>query len=180
MQFTKGHLVGVFLLVALSGLFIYAATYIGGRIQNATDAPSDIERTLSLSGLTLEDGAALDLTQLEGKVVIVAAWATWCPSCQQMLFDLARAEERFGADLEVIAVNRAEETSVVRDYKSAFSLPNTISYVNDPEDAYFNSISGRSMPEMIIYTREGIVAEHRIDAPSFDVLMTTLDSLITR
>lgn len=179
MQFSRTHAIVSSLVLACSGLAIYASTLLGSYLQDRNSAPSDVERSLT-GNFELEGGGTLDIARLSGRVVVVAAWATWCPSCTQMLVDLARAKERFGHNVEIIAINRAEEAQVVADFRKTYSLPDGITYVIDQNDEYFDTISGRSMPEMIFYTKEGIVAERRIDAPSFDTLMTTLDTLTSQ
>ncbi len=178
MELTRRHIFGVAALIVFSGLMLYGAFMLREYLGNRNTAQSEVIRTLSVPGLSLESGGSLDLGTLNGRVVVVVSWATWCPSCHQLLQDLDRAKERFGDKLEVVAVDRAEEPQVVRDYRKAFPLPGRITYVTDQDDAYFNTIEGRSMPELIIYDQEGGVVEHRIDVPSFDVLMTRLDGLI--
>ena len=53
-------------------------------------------------------GAALP--DLDGKVVVVAFWASWCPPCLVEFKDLARLHEAYAEKgLVVVAVNRFEE-----------------------------------------------------------------------
>lgn len=55
------------------------------------------------------DGALRDLSEFEGKIVVVNLWALWCPPCLTELPSIDRlaagAAERFGDDVVVVALN---------------------------------------------------------------------------
>jgi len=56
---------------------------------------------------TLDDvtGAAVTLSDLRGKAVIVDFWATWCPPCQALMPDLDALASQYEGRLEVIAIS---------------------------------------------------------------------------
>lgn len=130
--------------------------------------------------LTTEDGRGFDSTQLGKKPMIVATWATWCPSCTDMLTALGSVKETYGDRIEVIAVNRKEEKSTVDSFRTAVSLPKNLTYVTDGADAYFKNSDGRSMPEIIIYDSEGKMREHSLAAMTKDELVKVLQEFVAR
>jgi len=130
--------------------------------------------------LTTEDGRGFDSTQLGKKPMVVATWATWCPSCTDMLATLGSVKEVFSDRIEIIAVNRKEEKSTVDSFRAAVSLPKNITYVTDGADAYFKNSDGRSMPEIIIYDTEGKLREHSLAAMTKDELVKVLQELLSK
>lgn len=67
--------------------------------------------------IELLGGPRLDARALDGRVVLVVFWATWCPLCRTELPELQRflAAQR-GADIEVLAISLDEAPADVRDY----------------------------------------------------------------
>lgn len=52
------------------------------------------------------DGREVRLSQLEGEVVLVNIWATWCPPCLEEMPSMQRLYERLGPEgLRVVAVS---------------------------------------------------------------------------
>ena len=66
--------------------------------------------------LPLLTGGRVRLSTLRGHPVVVAFWATWCPSCRTELPELVRLQEAHGpAGLRVLGVNgRDQELSTKR------------------------------------------------------------------
>jgi len=67
--------------------------------------------------IQLLDGPRLDARALDGRVVLVVFWATWCPLCRTELPELQRflAAQRRG-EIEVLAISLDEAPAEVRDY----------------------------------------------------------------
>ena len=124
------------------------------------------EQTLSadaLFGLVLSDenGDFATLADYKGRNVIINAWATWCPYCAGELKELARVKNEYGDALIVIAVNRGEPREAARSYLAQKNLEGTLRYLFDPDDSFYKTIRGFSMPETIFIDKKGEVRFHK-------------------
>ncbi|MBU3569130.1 TlpA family protein disulfide reductase [Priestia aryabhattai] len=56
---------------------------------------------------TLSDtnGKSIQLADFKGKKVILNFWATWCPPCQKEMPDMQAFYEKYGNDVQLLAVN---------------------------------------------------------------------------
>ena len=159
-------------------LLVFGALTIKKIYDRAHLPPPDIVRSLSHDSLVLQNGQHLDTAKLQGRVVVVLSWASWCPSCSVKLQTLSELKKIYGERLEVLAVNRGEEKSTMNDYRAFAHLPENISYVEDPSDIYFKQVDGRSMPELIIFSKDGKIQSHLFDVPSLDELKSIIDRVL--
>lgn len=68
--------------------------------------------------LILKDYAGNDvkLSDFRREILIVYAWASWCPYCGKELEYLAELKGRYGDELSIVAVNRAEPLVEAKDF----------------------------------------------------------------
>jgi cytochrome c biogenesis protein CcmG, thiol:disulfide interchange protein DsbE len=81
--------------------------------------------TLSLARDGL-DGKAVDLKELQGRVLVVNFWATWCEPCRDEMPSLQRLREKLdGKALEVLTVNYGESREKILQYlgREKIALP---------------------------------------------------------
>lgn len=69
----------------------------------------DGARVEALSALPVLSGAAVTPEALAGKAVVVAFWASWCPPCHPEFDNLKQAQQTYGDDVAIVAVNIFEE-----------------------------------------------------------------------
>lgn len=115
------------------------------------------ENPIVISGTTA-DGTPISTGDSAGDVVVVNAWASWCPPCREELPLLNRAAEAFAADgVTFIGVNSLD------DPIAAASILATSPYrsINDEDGAVLRTIPGvppSSLPSTVILDRKGRVA----------------------
>ena len=80
------------------------------------------------------DGKPVDLKSLQGRVVVVNFWATWCEPCKAELPSLVKLkDEMAGRPFELVTVNYGEFPDKINQYlaKSGLKLPVALDTQNE-------------------------------------------------
>lgn len=143
---------------------------------NASDANSALGAVENTEGYTRLDGAPVDIVSNEGEIIVVTAWASWCPSCTTELPKLSTVANDF-SDVRFLAINRAEPQTTAERFLRTVNATSGIELLLDPEDRYYGTIDGYAMPETVIYDETGAIVErYRGEVPE-PALRTVLQSL---
>lgn len=109
------------------------------------------------------------LDDLEGKVVVVNFWGTWCPPCRVELPHLAELEKRFENDPDFMLLAVSCGMGGLEDAETLFRDTRTfleeeeieIASYADPNETVrqaFNSIGGfRGYPTTFVMDRQGVI-----------------------
>jgi thiol-disulfide isomerase/thioredoxin len=104
------------------------------------------------------DGRPVSLSGLQGKVVVLDFWATWCPPCREALPHL----EALGTNadfvrrgLAVLAIDEQEKPATVRAFldQARFTFP----VVLDADGSIGRAYEVSGLPTTVIIGREGLV-----------------------
>jgi thiol-disulfide isomerase/thioredoxin len=112
---------------------------------------------------TLHDlaGKSWRLKELEGKVVLVNFWATWCPPCRKEMPDLDRLYKRYAAKGLVILAISDEEDAKVRPFITAQKY--TYPILLDPGSAVNKRLLVQGIPKSLVYDRTGKLVAQSTD-----------------
>jgi len=106
-------------------------------------------------------GNPVSLEQYLGKTLVVATWASWSPFSTADLSMMTELSAEF-ANREVVfmAINRKESKEQAARFLE--TLPNIagVVMVLDPRDAFYLTVGGYAMPEIVIFNSKGEVLEH--------------------
>ena len=83
--------------------------------ETADNAQSGLEPAPDFT-VTDAKGAAVSLSQMRGKPVIVNIWATWCPPCREELPDFNAAYQKYGDRITFMMVSVDEDPQTVPDF----------------------------------------------------------------
>lgn len=155
---TLGLLLCILLLL---GLYTSITTY--QRTSKAEYASKPATGSLvSVEGLpyTDLDGNPVDLSTHDGKIRVVKVWASWVPASAEELMDLTAVAKEFGTDMVALAINRNEPARTVIAYLATVGELETVHVILDPTDHFYKSTNGYTMPQTVIYDRNGEVITH--------------------
>lgn len=107
-------------------------------------------------------GDDVQLSKMQGKVVVATFWATWCPPCLKEMDVLEGIQRQVGkGKLEIIAINFKEDRKVFRRIKK--QLKNfEITLTHDRKGLISSKYGVKSLPHMVIMDKLGKVAKINI------------------
>ena len=102
----------------------------------------------------------VDLAQLEGKVVYLDFWASWCDPCRDSFPWMAEMKEKYGSKgLEVVAVNLDKERELADKFLNTMNVNFVVAFDASGDSAAKYNLRG--MPGSYLIGRDGnIEASH--------------------
>lgn len=132
-----------------------------GRHQNMnSNSPTMVDKTPDFA-LQDYNGKTVKLADFTGKPLVINSWAAWCPFCRQELADFAAVQKEFGDQVVIIAIDRAEPLETAKNFSDELGVTETLVFLLDPADSFYQSIGGFSMPETIFIDKSGNIVDHK-------------------
>ncbi len=105
---------------------------------------------------------------LEGKVLLVNFWATWCPPCIEELPSIQNAHEFFDQnDFEVIAVNTGETADMIEQFLPALPMTIKVPIALDERLAVYAAWRVSPLPTTFLVDRSGRIRYQAIGGRNF-------------
>jgi thiol-disulfide isomerase/thioredoxin len=123
---------------------------IGGSLELVDDA-AGLEKGASMPAFELKTLAGGSITReaLEGKVTLVAFWASWCGPCRRELPALSKVHEQLKEKgFQVLAVNVDKEEALARRFLGDVTPPYPV--VLDPTASLMGSFDVVAMPTSVL------------------------------
>jgi cytochrome c biogenesis protein CcmG/thiol:disulfide interchange protein DsbE len=123
----------------------------------------DFNLTL-FDGYNYQEASQINLADLQGKVVVVNFWASWCKPCEQEASELEqawRAYDETGAPVVFLGVAWTDTPANSLEYLERFD----ISYPNGPDlGSRISSIFNRNLgvPETYLIDKNGVLRQVKI------------------
>ena len=153
----------IFLTLVTAGVFMVGAGLVPLLVRGQGTAlegsgtirpPVVINQPAPQLGLTDLEGNPVSLADLQGKVVLVNNWATWCPPCQTEMpeleaYYLAHANQ----DFILVAIESGEPADVVGEFVRQYGL--TFQVWLDPHGSALDSFQNWNLPSSYVIDRSG-------------------------
>lgn len=107
------------------------------------------------------DGEVVDPATLQGKVVVVNFWATWCPPCRLEVPALQKLHEEFGSEgLVVLGLSTdAGGVAGVREFLDERGVTYPVAMADGAVRRAFGGVT--ALPTTFIMDRDGVI-QHRV------------------
>ena len=135
-----------------------AVLAMAAAVATATEPPLRPWTASATPPLALQDlaGGKVDLHSLQGRVVVVNFWATWCEPCTAEMPALQRLQERMrGKPFDVLAVNYGESAAKVDGFLRKSGL--ALHVLLDPDKRAADAWSAKGLPMTFVVDRGGRV-----------------------
>lgn len=100
-------------------------------------------------------GSSINLSSVQGRVVILNFWATWCGPCQQEMPLLQARAVQFPNSLVILGINYDEPASLVQDFVTSLKISFPI--LLDPGSKVQNLYRVRGYPTSVFVDSSGII-----------------------
>lgn len=142
------------------------------------EAP-DLARLPKLAMKDLQ-GNAIDTSTLDGKIVVVEFWATWCVPCRSTLTWLNEMHRLHPGKIEIIGIAVESSEADVRKLTDPMQLGYHLVMGSDPMALAFGDIT--SVPTMYIFDGSGKAASIVYGAPEdlHEKIGGTIDALLKK
>ncbi|WP_261369775.1 TlpA disulfide reductase family protein [Corynebacterium sanguinis] len=106
----------------------------------------------------MEPGEQINLSDYEGKIVVLNAWGQWCAPCRAEVDDLQAVHEALGDQGTVLGINvRDYNPDIARD----FVIDNGVTYPSIYDPPFKTAASLGGVPSSVIPTTVVLDKQHR-------------------
>ncbi len=149
----RNKLLLIFAVVLFSICTTFASTDKNTENQKSIPDVDQKAPGFSLPGL----GEQIELAKLEGSVVYVDFWASWCKPCKKSFSWMNAMQDRYGKDgFKIIAINldstRQDANTFLEQYPASFSI------AFDPDGYTAELYQVKGMPSSYLISRDGNIA----------------------
>lgn len=150
--------VAVVAVILVSGVWFGLQKNTGMQERGVSESSDERIPDISLKNY---EGNDIRLTDFSGKPLVVNSWAVWCPFCVKELADFALVQKEFGERVAIIAIDRAESRDAAKEFTDGIGVTDDLTFLLDPNDSFYQSIGGFSMPETLFVKADGAIHFHK-------------------
>lgn len=112
-------------------------------------------------------GTPVSLASLQGKVVLLNFWATWCKPCEDELPAMERLHRALaGSDFELVGISVDADAAPVVQFRDRMGLGFTL--LLDGDQRVARSYQTFRYPETLLIGRDGVILERYVGPKEWD------------
>lgn len=168
----KQHLKATIVVSFIAFLCVWAfKSFVSPKFsEGPSTAYSNLE-TMKVEGVpnikaTDLSGASFDLESLQGKVVILNFWASWCAPCVEEVPSLVRLVKEFKGDVQLIAVSGDSSLEDINVFLKSFPELKDINIriVWDQDRSLMKQFNIARLPESLVLDKHHKLAKKMVGA----------------
>ncbi len=136
----------------------------------AGEAPPPVDRGSPAPAFELPrvgGGTPVSLASLQGKLVLLNFWATWCKPCEDELPAMQRLHRALaGTDFELVAVSVDADPEPVLQFRDRLGLDFTL--LIDSDQRVAREYQTFRFPESLLIGRDGVILERYVGSKEWD------------
>jgi cytochrome c biogenesis protein CcmG/thiol:disulfide interchange protein DsbE len=149
------RIISISILLIIAVAFMYTAVSLGGR--SIAAEVGDPAPEFKLQDM---DDDWVQLSDYRGQFVIVNFFAAWCPPCRQEAPEIQAFEEKYGDQVKILIIDRAEPKVKVQEFIDEFGSTST--YLLDYNDSMAKPYGIVGQPETFFIDEDGIIRFHHV------------------
>jgi len=106
-----------------------------------------------------QNGELYQLSDYEGKPVVLSFFTTWCTSCKAQTPEMIQFQEEFADDVQVFTIVKSESKRAVEKYIEETGYADQL-YIFDFDQEVSGSYGITGQPETVIIDGSGVVVDH--------------------
>jgi thiol-disulfide isomerase/thioredoxin len=115
-----------------------------------------------------EQSEQVAISQLQGKVIYVDFWASWCAPCAKSFPFLNELHHEFDdQELHIVGINLDEKLSDAQDFLA--KIPASFDIMTDPDQQCAKSFDLKGMPSSFLIDQNGVIRYVHLGFRSGDV-----------
>jgi thiol-disulfide isomerase/thioredoxin len=126
--------------------------------------------------LTALDGKPLTIAALQGKVIFLNFWATWCGPCRAEIPDLIALQDRYKGRLQIIGLNVDDEEADIQKYVDETGINYPVAMTSNDVRIQFGGIP--ALPTSFVLDTEGRVVQKHVGLWNPAVYETEIRALL--
>lgn len=152
----RQHKIYAVLLIAVGILVIASIIFYSVSSSTQSLGPTRVGQRLGDFRLTDINGKTVNLSDFLGQVVLINAWATWCPPCKAEMPYLNAFYQAHQTDgFVILAINAGDPVGVTAAFANEKNLAFPV--LLDPDKTLLSSLGINGLPTSILLDRKGVV-----------------------
>ncbi|MEM9067611.1 MAG: TlpA disulfide reductase family protein [Myxococcota bacterium] len=122
-------------------------------------------------------GDRVSLSRLEGRVVVLDFWASWCPPCRESIPLLNRVASRYPEGVQFYGINvEAISPEQVQTHHTTFAA--AFPSLHDPDQSLQRAYGVNLLPTLVIIDASGHIRHTETGVPDEEGIHEVIDALL--